>query len=50
MGFSSEMYYLPEKDAVIVIDVNRLDEDDRSHSSALFITLAKLLFPDNVQW
>jgi D-alanyl-D-alanine carboxypeptidase len=49
-GFSSEMYYLPEEDAVIVIDVNRLDEDDRSHSSELFMTLAKVLFPENVAW
>jgi D-alanyl-D-alanine carboxypeptidase len=49
-GFSSEMYYLPEEDAVIVINVNRLDADDRSYSSDLFATLAKLLFPENVAW
>jgi D-alanyl-D-alanine carboxypeptidase len=49
-GFSSEMWYLPEKDAVVVINVNRLDEDDESKSSALFFKLAKILFPGDVEW
>lgn len=50
MGFSSEMFYLPARDAVILIDVNRLDADDRSQSGALFARLAKDLFPDDVPW
>ena len=45
-GFSSEMWYLPERDAVVVINVNRLDEDDASKSSALFAKIARILFPD----
>ncbi len=45
MGFSSDMWYLPEKDAVIVISVNRLDKDDQSKSSNLFFTLSRILFP-----
>lgn len=49
-GFSSEMFYLPEKDAVIVINVNRLDLDDHSRSSTLFFLLARLLFPNDVNW
>jgi D-alanyl-D-alanine carboxypeptidase len=49
-GFSSEMWYLPEKDAVIVIDVNRLDEDDESKSTDLFIVLTRILFPELVEW
>lgn len=49
-GFSTEMYYLPERDATIVVNVNRLDEDDVSKSSGLFLILAKILFPRLVEW
>lgn len=49
-GFSSELWYLPEKDAVIVIDVNRLDLDDASKSVNLFAQVTKILFPDLVSW
>jgi D-alanyl-D-alanine carboxypeptidase len=49
-GFSSEMWYLPEKDAVIVINVNRLDLDDQSQSADLFLAITKMLFPAYVQW
>ena len=49
-GFSSEMYYLPERDATIIVNVNRLDEDDVSKSSGLFLILAKILFPRLVEW
>ncbi len=44
------MFYLPEKDAVIVVDVNRLDLDDKSQSSDTFLSIAKLLFPEDVNW
>jgi D-alanyl-D-alanine carboxypeptidase len=49
-GFSSELWYLPKADAVIVINVNRLDADDQSRSTALFEAVAKQLFPDMVDW
>ena len=49
-GFSTEMFYLPEKDAVIIINVNRLDLDDKSKSGRLFAKIAKYLFPDVVKW
>lgn len=49
-GFSSEAFYLPAKDAVIVINVNRLDLDDQSQSTELFLLLTKELFPDEVNW
>jgi D-alanyl-D-alanine carboxypeptidase len=49
-GFSSEMWYLPEKDAVILISVNRLDEDDKSKASNLFFALTKEVFPEYVNW
>jgi D-alanyl-D-alanine carboxypeptidase len=49
-GFSTEMFYLPEKDAVIVINVNRLDLDDQSKSSELFFGISKIVFPDQVSW
>ena len=49
-GFSSEMFYLPVKDAVIIINVNRLDVDDKSKSTALFFKITRQLFPDDVAW
>jgi D-alanyl-D-alanine carboxypeptidase len=49
-GFSSEAFYLPEKDATIVICVNRNDEDELSHADGLFFTLAKIAFPQYVDW
>jgi D-alanyl-D-alanine carboxypeptidase len=49
-GFSSEMFYLPEKDATVVICVNRNDEDERSHADGLFFRLTKLVFPQYVDW
>ena len=49
-GFSSEMFYLPEEEAVIVVNVNRLDRDDESKSSDLFLAVTKTLFPKHVDW
>jgi D-alanyl-D-alanine carboxypeptidase len=49
-GFNSEAFYLPAKDAVIVINVNRLDKDDQSQSAELFLSLTKELFPEEVNW
>jgi len=49
-GFSSEMFYLPEEDATIIISVNRLDLDDHSKSTNLFLLLSRELFPDYVDW
>ena len=49
-GFSSEMYYLPEEDATIIINVNRLDLDDHSKSTDIFLQVTKILFPDYVNW
>lgn len=49
-GFSSEAFYLPAKDAVIVINVNRVDQDDKSQSAELFLRLTKELFPEEVNW
>ncbi len=45
-GFSSEMWYLPEKDAIVVINVNRLDQNDESKSSKIFADISKILFPE----
>jgi D-alanyl-D-alanine carboxypeptidase len=49
-GFSSEMFYLPEEDAVIVVSVNRLDVDDESKSEDLFLGISKTFFPEYVDW
>src|SRR5215204_2142915 len=49
-GFSSEMFYLPEEEAVIVVNVNRLDLDDESKSREIFLRVSKILFPEHVDW
>jgi D-alanyl-D-alanine carboxypeptidase len=44
-GFSSEMWYLPEKDATIVVSVNREDEPDPQRQSAiLLLDITEILF------
>jgi D-alanyl-D-alanine carboxypeptidase len=49
-GFSSEMWYLPQKDAVVIINVNRLDLDDHSKSSKIFMDVTRILFPKYISW
>jgi D-alanyl-D-alanine carboxypeptidase len=49
-GFSSEMFYLPEEEAVILVDVNRLDLDDESKSTNISLGVSKILFPEHVDW
>ena len=49
-GFSSEMFYLPQEEAVILVDVNRLDLDDQSKSTNIFLGVSKILFPEPVDW
>jgi D-alanyl-D-alanine carboxypeptidase len=41
-GFSSEMFYLPQEEAVILVDVNRLDLDDQSKSTNIFLGVSKI--------
>ena len=50
MGFSTEAWYLPSRDAVIAVSVNRLDADDRSMSTSLFEKIAAAVFPDETPW
>jgi D-alanyl-D-alanine carboxypeptidase len=49
-GFSSEMFYLPEENAEIVVNVNRLNADDESKSTDLFLAITKTLFPEYLDW
>ena len=49
MGFSTEAWYLPAEDAVIVVNVNRLDADDASMSGDLFGKLVRIVFPDALE-
>ena len=44
-GFSSAMWYLPQKEATIVINVNREDEFSLPPSDALTGAIVKTLFP-----
>lgn len=45
MGFSTEAWYLPAEDAVVVVSVNRLDADDHSQSGDLFARIVHAVFP-----
>jgi len=49
-GFSSGMFYQPDNDATIIVNVSRLDLDDKSQSSVIFEEVAKYLFPNVVNW
>jgi D-alanyl-D-alanine carboxypeptidase len=50
MGVSSKMFYLPQEEVVIVVNVNRLDLDDQSKSTNIFLGVSKILFPEHVEW
>ena len=47
-GFSTEMWYIPEQDAIIVISVNRSDEEMDSHSGDVLLAVLKNLFPEYI--
>jgi D-alanyl-D-alanine carboxypeptidase len=49
-GFSTQMWYLPQKDATIIVSVNRADEFLPSPSEPLAATITKILFPKYVEW
>jgi D-alanyl-D-alanine carboxypeptidase len=48
-GFSSDMWYLPEKDATIIVNVNRADDYGLALSGPLTETIATILFPKYVE-
>lgn len=50
-GFSSAMFYLPEKDATILVNVNRLDKDlVQNAADDVFFPVMKILYPEYVAW
>jgi D-alanyl-D-alanine carboxypeptidase len=49
-GFNSQMWYLPEKDATIIVNVNRFDPSAPPPAAVLFETISKILFPKYVEW
>ena len=44
------MFYLPQEEAVIMVNVNRLDLDDQSKSTNNFLGASKIPFPKHVDW
>jgi D-alanyl-D-alanine carboxypeptidase len=48
-GFSSDMWYLPEEDATIIVNVNRADDYGLGPSGPLTGTIARILFPKYVE-
>ena len=49
-GFSSEMWYLPQKDAIIVINANRVDPNTTPPAHILARTIIEILFPKHASW
>jgi D-alanyl-D-alanine carboxypeptidase len=47
-GFSTDMWYIPEQDATIVISVNRCDETYDRESGEVLQAVLKSLFPEYV--
>jgi D-alanyl-D-alanine carboxypeptidase len=47
-GFGSEMWYLPEEDATIVVNVNRLDDHSESPAEPILGDIINILFPKYV--
>jgi D-alanyl-D-alanine carboxypeptidase len=48
-GFSTDMWYIPEEDATIVISVNRCDETYVNRSNYVLIPVLQSLFPETVK-
>ena len=48
-GFSTDMWYIPEEDATIVISVNRCDETYVNRSTYVLIPVLQSLFPETVK-
>jgi D-alanyl-D-alanine carboxypeptidase len=48
-GFSTDMWYLPEEDATIVISVNRCDETYVNRSNYVLLPVLMSLFPETVK-
>lgn len=49
-GSATDMFYLPELDASVITNVNRLDLNGGSNSTVLELALEKTLFPEYVAW
>ena len=48
-GFSTDMWYIPEEDATIVISVNRCDETYVNQSNYVLILVLKSFFPETLK-
>ncbi len=50
-GSSSVMFYLPAKDATVIVNVSRMDKDIvKNYSDNIFFAVTRVLFPDHVAW
>jgi D-alanyl-D-alanine carboxypeptidase len=49
-GFDSEMWYLPKKDATIVINVNRSEPSGEPSAALLAHDIMQILFPKYASW
>ncbi len=47
-GFSTQMWYLPKKDATVVVNVNRFDSYSEPPAEALLGDIIEILFPKYV--
>ncbi len=51
LGYNNQMFSLPEKDASIIVIVNKCNDTDADYpAQALFLKVAKALYPELVPW
>jgi len=50
LGYNSTMYYLPSKDATVVVLLNKCRPGHESPADVVFLHIAKILFPHEVPW
>jgi hypothetical protein len=48
LRIGSEMFRLPQEEAVILVGVMRLDLGDESKTTEIFLGVSKVLFPEHV--
>lgn len=50
LGYNSSMYYLPSRDATIVVMLNKCRPGAESPADEVFLRIAKILFSEDVPW
>lgn len=51
-GSSGVLFYLPAKDATVVVNVNRMEQEDidKNYADNVFFAVSRILYPKHVNW